>query len=71
MTLIPIVNWCSRYSQQRIIKRTGNLRNKRMSGDYPNYNIIKMGQNTEKKPGDVKRLAVTQTPVGNHRLTLV
>ena len=29
------------------------------------------GQNTEKSPGDLKRLAVTQTPVKNYRLTLV
>ena len=35
------------------------------------YCIIKIGQNTEKSPGDLKRLAVTQTPVRNHWLTLV
>ena len=34
-----------------------------MSIDHPNHSIIKIGQNTEKSPGDVKRLAVTQTPV--------
>ena len=45
--------------------------NKRTSGDHPNYNIINISQNTEKSPGDLKRLAVTQTPVRNHRLTLV
>ena len=28
-------------------------------------------QNTEKSSGDLRRLAVTQTPVRNHRLTLV
>ena len=42
-----------------------------MSGDHPNYSIIKIGQNTEESPGDLKRLAVTQTPVRNHQLTLV
>ena len=41
------------------------------SGDHPNYSIIKIGQNTEKSPGDTMRLAVTQTLVRNHRLTLV
>ena len=29
-------NWCSCYSQQRIIKGTGGLGNKRTSGDHPN-----------------------------------
>ena len=33
--------------------------------------IIKVGQNTEKRSGDLRRLAVTQTPVKNHQLTLV
>ena len=39
--------------------------------DYLNYNIIKNGQNTEKSPGGLKRLAVTQTPVKNHQLKLI
>ena len=33
---------------------------------------IKMtGQNPETSPGDLRRLAVTQTPVKNHQLTLM
>ena len=42
---------------------TGGLGNKMTNGDYPNNSIIKIDQNTEKSPGDLKRLAVTQTPV--------
>ena len=42
-----------------------------MCGDHTNYSIIKIGQNTEESPGDLWRLAVTQTSVRNHRLTLV
>ena len=34
-----------------------------MSGDHPNDSIIENGQNTEKSPGDLRRLAVTQTPL--------
>ena len=41
---------------------TEGLRNKQTIGDYPNYRIIKIGQNTEKRLRDLKRLAVTQTP---------
>ena len=51
--------------------RTGGLGNKKTSGDPPNYRIIKIGQNTEESPRDLRRLAVTQTPVRNHWLTLV
>ena len=33
-----------------------------MNGDYQNYYIIDIGQNTEKSPTDLERLVVTQTP---------
>ena len=35
----------------------------RTSGDRPNYSITKLGQNTEKSPGDLRRLAVIQTSI--------
>ena len=38
-------------------------------GDHPNNCIIENGQNTEKSPGDMRRLAVTQSPVKDHQLT--
>ena len=41
----------------------------RTSGDHPNDSIIENGQNTEKSPADLKRFAVTQTPMKNHQLT--
>ena len=37
----------------------------------PNYSMSEIGQNTEKSPGNLKRLAVTQTPVKNLQLTLM
>ena len=46
-----------------LCKDTGKLINQRTSGGHPDYSIIKIGQNTEKSPGDLRRLAVTQTPV--------
>ena len=45
-------DWCFRHSHQRIIKGTGGLGGRRMSGDRPNYNIVENGQNAEKSPGD-------------------
>ena len=42
---------------------TGGLGNKRTSGDHNKYSMIKIGQNTKKSPGDLKKIAVTQTPL--------
>ena len=64
-------DWCFWYSHQRIIKGTGGLGNKRKSREHPKYYIIENGQNTEKSPGDLKRLAGTQTPLKDHQLTLM
>ena len=58
-------NWCAPYSYQRIGTGFGGLGNKRMSGDYRNFCISKIGRDPERNPGDLRRLAVTQTPVGN------
>ena len=51
-------NWCSCYIHQRIGTETGGFGNKRTSGNHPNYSIIKISQNAEKSPGDLRRLVV-------------
>ena len=43
-----------------------NLRDRRTSGDHLNYNIIENGQNAKESHGDLRRFAVTQTPVKDH-----
>ena len=43
-------------------KKTGGIENPRKKRDHLDHSIAKIGQNTEKSPGDLKRLAVTQTP---------
>ena len=53
------------------MKGTRGLGSWRTSGDHPNYNIIENGQNTERSPGDLRRLAVTETPGEDHQLTLM
>ena len=53
------------------IKGIGVLGSWRTSGDHPNNSIIDNGQNTEKSPGDLRRLAVTQTPVKDHQHKLM
>ena len=59
------------YSNYRIIKGPGGVGSWRTSEEHPNYSIIENGQNTKKSPGDVRRLAVTQTPVEDHQLTMM
>ena len=61
-------NWCAQNHPQRFGKDTGRLGNRRTSGDY---GIIKIGQITEKIPGDLKRFAVSQTLVQNSQLRQV
>ena len=56
---------------QTIVKGIGSLGYKKASGNHPKNSIIKIGQNTEKNPGYLRRLAVAQTPVKNLQLTLV
>ena len=60
-------DWCFWHSNKRIIKGPGGLGNWRTSGHHPNDSIIEDGQNTEKSSGDLRRLAVTQTPVKNSK----
>ena len=64
-------DWWFWYSNLRIINGTGGLGSWQTSGDHPNHSIIENSQNTEKSPGDLKRLAVTWTPVKDHQLTLM
>ena len=61
---------CFWYRHLTIFAGTGGLGNK-TNGDHLNNYIIKNDKNTEKSPGDLRRLAVTQTPVKAHQLTLM
>ena len=60
-------NWCTWYSHQMIGRRTGGLGHNGTGGDCLNYSIVAIGWNTEKSPGCLGRLAVTQTPVENNQ----
>ena len=55
--------WCFLYSNYRIIKGTvvgGQVKTIQTTA------LFGIVQNTEKSPGDLRRLAVTQTPVKDH-----
>ena len=59
VTVIPIVLGALGKIPKGLVKGLGN---KRTSGNHPDYSIMKIGQNTEKSSGDLKRL-VTETPL--------
>ena len=67
VTIIPIVISAFGTVTKGLIK-TGGLGSWRTSGDHSNYSIIQNGENTEKIPGDLTRIAVTQTPVKDYQL---
>ena len=64
-------NWFSRNDHQKLDKRPVRVRNRRTSQDHSNKSTGKIGQNTEKSPGDSRRFAITKSPVKDHQLTLV
>ena len=64
-------DWCTRNNPQRLGKGILRLGNKWTSGNHPVYCIVKIGQNTEKTPQDLKRLAFTQNPVKKPHIFLV
>ena len=70
VTIIPIVIGALRTIPKSWFKGLEDLESK-ITRDLPDYSILKIGQDTEKSPNDWRRLAVTQNPVENHRLTLV
>ena len=71
VTIVPIVSGAFCTITKRIIKRPGRFGSWRTVRDYPNDSIAENGQNPETSPGDLRRLAVTQSPVKNHQLTLM
>ena len=52
VTVIPIIIG----ALGRIGKETGRVGNRRTSRDYPNYSNVKISQNTELSPEDLKYL---------------
>ena len=63
--------WCAGKNPQKFNKRTGIHRILRTGREHPAWRMVKIGQDTEKSPGDLRSLAVTQTSVKDNHLTLV
>ena len=63
--------WNTWNDPQRIVQGIGRVENRWTNRDHQNYSITKIGQNTEKSPGDLRRLAVTQFPTKDYQVMLV
>ena len=68
LTIVPSVIVALGSITKGLLKGLGSWRTGR---DYPNDSIAKKGQNPETSPGDLRRLAVIQTPVKNHQPKLM
>ena len=66
VTVIPIVIGALGTVNKRLVQGLENLEIRRPVETVLNYSILEIGQNIEKRPGDLRRLAVTQTPVKTH-----
>ena len=64
-------NWRAWNSYQIIEKRIGTTGNRRKNQPHSDYSIVENGEYTQETPGDSKRLAVTQTTVQTHKLSLL
>ena len=45
---------------------TGKIRNQRKNQNHPDDSTIAISENTQNSPGDLRRLADSQTPVIDH-----
>ena len=64
-------DWCLLKSDLRITKETEELGGWRTEETIQTTALLRDGQNTVMSHGDLRRLAVTQTVVKNHQLTLM
>ena len=71
VTFISIVIGALGTVTKRLIKGLKDLDMKKTRGDHLNYCITEIGQKTEKSQGDLRRLAVAQTPLKGNQLTLM
>ena len=56
-----------RYGLQRLGNEAGRVWNQRTSRDPPNSSIVKIDQNTEKSPGDLRRLVILRPQMKDHQ----
>ena len=65
------MNYCTWKDSQRLVHETDRVVNWKTRRDHPNYDISEIGKNTEKRCGNLRRLAIIQIPLKDHQLTPV
>ena len=70
VTVIPIVIDAFETVPKGLGKEAWKAGDRSTNLNQPISSIAEIGHNTEKKPGELKRLTVIQTPVKYHQLTL-
>ena len=68
MTILPIVNGALGRVTEALIKGLEDLEIRGRVEYHANFCITELVQNTENSPGDLRRLAVTQTSEKDHQL---
>ena len=63
-------NWYDWNCPRKLVKETRGIRYQRKDRHYLDCSNVKIGWNTQKSPGDARRLAVTQTSVKDHHRLL-
>ena len=71
VTIVPIVIGAFGTITKGLLKGLKNLEVGGQVETIQNDSITKNGQDIEKRPGDLRRFAVTQTPVKNHQLMVM
>ena len=71
MTVIPILTGVFVTIPKSLVRRLEVLDIREQVETIQTTDIVVVAQNTEKSPGDLRRLAVTQTSVKYHQLMLV
>ena len=71
VTIIPIVIGAFGTVTKELLKGLEDLEVDGRVETIQTTALLRMAKNTEKSPGDLRRLAITQTPVKNHQLTLM
>ncbi len=71
VTIVPIVIGVFSTITKGLLKGLGDLEVGERVETIQMTGILENGQNPETSPGDLRRLAVTQTPVKNHQQTLM
>ena len=71
MAVISVIIGAPKSVPKSLVRWGRNVGNWRKNREHPNDSIVKIDQNTEESPGDLRRFVMTNTPVKDHQLTLV